>query len=179
MPAAGRKAQIKRTARAARPAARERNPVKITIRIWTGEQYADQEVDAVPTGTPGLVIHRAFEGTGLVLTQVSTGLKTAVFPDDIGRLARELGELGDWTAAPDKALLARAWGIVDSYNALPAAAPAPREAAAAEWARSGIDVTGGDSSGSALAVPPSADTVGDRSRPLTGSSINGAAGSPA
>ncbi len=109
--------------------------MKVKIRVWDGTDFTDREVDALPTGTPGLVIHRAVDGTGLVLSHEGTGLRAAVFPDDIFWCAEALGELGDWTANPDPDRLARAYAIIASYEAFPGPCSAPQEASEAEWAR--------------------------------------------
>jgi hypothetical protein len=150
--------------------------VKIRIRIWDGTEFADQEIDALPTETPGLVIHRAFDGVGLVLSHEGTGLKTAVFPDEIFWCAQALGELGDWTAEPDKELIARARDVISAYKAVPGNCSAPQEAIVAEWARAGMPVHAEDeiSSGGPV-IPAAADREGDHSRPQTGSTTNGAA----
>jgi UPF0042 nucleotide-binding protein len=113
-------------------------PMKIVVRAWTGTEFTDREADAMPSGVPGLVIHRAVDSPGLVLSHAGTGLKAAVFPDGIFWCAEALGELGDWTATPDKELLARAAPVIGAYDALPLPCTAPAPDREAEWARSGV-----------------------------------------
>ena len=112
--------------------------MRIKVRTWNGTEFTDQEVDAIPSGTPGLVIHRSLNGVGLVLTHESTGLKAAEFPDGIFWCAQALGELGDWTGGLSGKLLTAARDVIGAYDALPGTCSAPREARETEWARGGI-----------------------------------------
>jgi hypothetical protein len=154
--------------------------VKIKIRAWDGKEFIDREVDALPTETPGLVIHRAVEGVGLVLSHVGTGLQAAVFPDDIFWCAQALGELGDWTTNPDRDLIARAWPVIDAYKAAPVPCIAPQDASAAEWAKAGLPVGAGDRiPDGGPAAPATADTIADHSRPSPGSVTADVAGTDA
>lgn len=114
-------------------------PGKATIRDWNGTEYVDKLVDAMPTGTPGLVVHRGEYG-GFVLSHASSGLRAADFRSDIFDCAEALGELGDWTAMPDRELLAKAGQCIAAYDALPAGTNAPRTAQEAELARQGLPV---------------------------------------
>ena len=42
--------------------------MKIIIRVWDDGVFTDREVDALPAGVPGLAVHRAHEGGGMVIS---------------------------------------------------------------------------------------------------------------
>jgi hypothetical protein len=79
------------------------------------------EVDAFPTPTPGLVIHRSQLGKELYsVTHAASGIPFAAglpSPEAALGLACDLGTLADWTAPVDEAMvrgpalaMARRWG---------------------------------------------------------------------
>lgn len=112
--------------------------MKATIRAWTGTEFVDREVDALECGVPGLFIHRSLDGDGLMLTHAASGLAAACFPGDVFWCAEALGELGDWSGAPDKELLLKAKKVIEAYDTLPGPSPVPQAAKETEWARSGV-----------------------------------------
>jgi hypothetical protein len=113
--------------------------VKITIRWWTGSEFARQEIDAAPCGVPGLAIHAAYGTEGWIITHVPSGMRAAWFldvsPEWVLGCARELGELGDWTGMPDAELRRNAYEVIVSYGAIMTDPSAPLAARQAEWAR--------------------------------------------
>jgi len=113
--------------------------MKITIRVLDDGEFADREVDALPAGVPGLAVHRAHEGGGLVISHVKTGMIIAEFPCDAFDCAEKLGRLGDWEETPGLGTFAAAAvGIIDGYDALVDQAPAPHAVVAAEYERAGM-----------------------------------------
>lgn len=114
--------------------------MKATIRVWDGDAVVDHEVDALPTGVPGLVIHRAYEGDTLMISHVASGLAVAEFPAEIFACTEALGELGSWEAAPDQATIAKAKKIIGSYDTWVRPNTAPAEVKRAEQERAGVPV---------------------------------------
>jgi hypothetical protein len=112
--------------------------MKITIRAWDDGVFTDREVDALPAGVPGLAVHRAHEGGGMVISHIKTGMIVAAFPCEVFDCAAGLGELGDWQEMPDPAARAAAAEIIAGYDALVEQPDAPQTVIAAELERAGM-----------------------------------------
>jgi hypothetical protein len=112
--------------------------MKINIRVWADGAFTDREVDALPAGVPGLAVHRAHEGGGMVISHIKTGAALAAFPGDVFDCAEALGNLGDWQETPDAATRAAAAGIIRGYDAFVDQVPAPHAVLAAEHERIGV-----------------------------------------
>lgn len=115
--------------------------MKATIRVWDGDTVVDHEVDALPTGVPGLVIHRSFDdGWSLMISHVASGLGVAEFDAGVFACAEALGELGSWEAAPGQAMIDKATKIIQSYDAWIGPTSAPADVKRAEQERAGVPV---------------------------------------
>ena len=84
-------------------------------------------VDALPCGVPGLMIHKALDADGWMITHARSGIGVAWFPDAdpeaVLAAAQEIGPLTDWTASGDTVVasgigrrmsaICRKWGSRD------------------------------------------------------------------
>jgi hypothetical protein len=95
-------------------------PVRVRLRV-VGDTFP--EVDAYPTPAPGLVVHKAIDANGWMITQATTGCGVARFgnPEAALTAATELGTLADWTGPVDMAAVSEAGSAVicQRWGALP------------------------------------------------------------
>jgi hypothetical protein len=122
--------------------------MKIIIRTWENDSFADTEVEAIPV-CPGLALHHSHNADSWSITHIPTGLAVAWWADDedaeqILWCATQLAKLGDWTGNPQH-LKDQVIACVRRYGgSMRQAASLPVEAAQAERERtlSGPAVTG-------------------------------------
>lgn len=112
--------------------------MKVTIRMWREGEFRDEQVDALPCGVPGLVIHAAPGADGWVITHVPSGCRAAWFPDAdpewVLACAQALGEVGDWTGDVTR-LVTGAREVLYEFGALLGQPKVPADALAAEVLR--------------------------------------------
>jgi hypothetical protein len=86
-------------------------PVRTRLRL-VGDIFP--EVDAYPTPAPGLVVHKALEVDGWMITHAASGCGVSRFGDPESALAAatDLGALADWTGPVDMAAVSESGGAV-------------------------------------------------------------------